>query len=92
MPLPSKPLIDFSVGVILTKQVLSQNSEWGKKNDQRNLRLRPLSHTCNIFKLSCHFPFTHAENTCILRTIDTYLQAVWANTRFFSSNQGKNAF
>ena len=42
-------------------------------------------------KLSCHFQFTHAENACILRTIDTYLQAVWANSRFISSNQGKNA-
>ena len=35
--------------------------------------------------------FTHAENACILRTIDTYLQAVRANPRFISSNQGKNA-
>ena len=33
----------------------------------------------------------HAENTCALRTIDTYLQAVWANSRLISSNQGKNA-
>jgi hypothetical protein len=23
--------------------------------------------------------FMHAENSCILRTIDIYLQAVWAN-------------
>jgi len=31
------------------------------------------------------------ENTCVLRTIDIYLQAVWANPSFITSNQGKNA-
>ena len=44
-----------------------------------------------LLKLSCDTPFTHAENACVLRTIDTYLQAVWANSRLISSNQGKNA-
>ena len=34
--------------------------------------------------------FTHAENTCILRAIDTQFQAVEANPMFVSSNQGKN--
>jgi len=33
----------------------------------------------------------HAGNACVLRTIDIYLQALWANPRFISSNQGKNA-
>ena len=42
-------------------------------------------------KLSSHFPFMHAENACILKTIHTFLQAVWAYPRFISSNQGKNA-
>ena len=32
-----------------------------------------------------------AENAYIFRTIDIYLQTVWANPRFISSNQGKNA-
>jgi len=32
----------------------------------------------------------HAENVCFLRTIDIYLQAVWANPRFITINQGKN--
>jgi len=32
----------------------------------------------------------HAENACISRTVDIYLQAVWANPRFITSNQGKN--
>jgi hypothetical protein len=42
-------------------------------------------------KQSCHFPFTHAEFAWILRTIDNYIQAVKANLRLISLNQGKNA-
>jgi hypothetical protein len=53
----------------------------------RNLWLK----TKPSLKLSCHFLFTHADNAWIFRTIDIYLQAVWANPRFISSNQGKNA-
>jgi len=42
--------------------------------------------------MSCHFLFTHAENACVLRTIDNpFTRAVWANTRFISSIQGKNS-
>jgi len=46
--------------------------------------------TC-ILRWVFHFPFRYAENACVLRTIDTYLQAVWANPRIISSKQGKNA-
>ena len=28
----------------------------------------------------CHIPFTHAENTCLLRATDTYILAVQANS------------
>jgi hypothetical protein len=44
-----------------------------------------------FLKLCCHIQFKHAENTCVLRTKDTYIQSVQWNSRFILSNQGKNA-
>jgi hypothetical protein len=38
-------------------------------------------------KVSLHIPIIHAENTRILISIDTYIQAVPSNPCFFTTNQ-----
>ena len=86
---------------LLIKQTKLSDFFRRKKRKFQNMRDASRSHfvalkSYNVklylyIKLSCHFPFQHAENACVLRTIGIYLQAVWANPRFISSNQGKNA-
>ena len=44
-----------------------------------------------MLKPSCDTLFTHAVNDCVFGALDTYISAAWANPRFISSNQGKNA-
>ncbi len=68
---------------------LSANSVFAVQNSGTYLP-RKMRLTC-MLKLSCHLLFTHDENACVLRTIDTHIKSVQPNIRFILSNQDKNS-